>query len=358
MKVHDPVPCQEKIPYKYRCLSDGVKFHPDVAKLINHERNNKVAFIKNTETFQYVDVIRDKVVTAKGITKILKGAFFENYEPVFGKEARKRSRQKNKHLSRQTQLKEKLSAEQMLARKVRDKRIKGFTLGNVVHDELCSWARSHNEQKWMKENPVLNAFTIKVMRSLRLLKIEPIYAEWPIFDENVPYATSIDMVGVSGNADGSLVVIEIKTGYEGYFFEGNANMNRTPLKRVVNSPKNQALLQCLMAMLTLKYRYGINRVFGMVIRVSGSGVDAEPIPEPFLKKGPSIYKGLCDYMLEKGYKKENPIQKMTTRKNSYSVSWKDMNTSRSSPLAKSKKTYKRKKRKQTKRCKRKSNVIK
>jgi len=309
MNIHRAVPCREKIPEKYFCRQDGIKYNTYVSKLVNHPRNKKVAFIPSNEHFEYVHPATDHVVKARGLTKLIKGAFFENYEPKYSKEAAKARRNKYKHLSRQTQRREKLSGEEMLRRKVSDKSLKGFSLGNIVHDELCSWSRSQNQEEWIKNHPVLNTYTIKIMRCLKLLKIEPLYGEWPIFDEGIPYATSIDMVGVSGTADGSLVLIEIKTGYEGYFSQSNGCMTRTPLKRVPNSPKNQAFLQCLMAMLTLKHRYGIQKMFGIVIRVDDKGVDVEPIPDPFLKKSDSIYKAVCEYMVESKLKTVSTTQK-------------------------------------------------
>jgi|SRR6056297_2371792 len=308
MFTNEPIPCSSPIPRKYKCRQDKVEYDPQVLKFAQHPRNKKVAFIKHTESFEYVDPCTDHVVRAKGLTKIIKGAFFSNYEPVYSKETTQMRKKRNKNYSRETQRKHGISGEEMLRRKVNNKRLKGFTLGNVVHDELCSWARSTNEKEWAEQNKTLNTFTIEIMKVLKAMKIEPLYGEWPIFDEHVPYATSIDMIGISGRAKGKLVLIEIKTGYDGYFDKGNAKMTRTPLKRVINSPQNQAFIQCLMAMLTLKHRYGINQVFGVVIRAGVNGVDIEPVPQPFIDKSDSVYNALCTYMIESGFKKQPNIK--------------------------------------------------
>src|SRR6056297_784932 len=114
MNIHRAVPCREKIPEKYFCRQDGIKYNTYVSKLVNHPRNKKVAFIPSNEHFEYVHPATDHVVKARGLTKLIKGAFFENYEPKYSKEAAKARRNKYKHLSRQTQRREKLSGEEML----------------------------------------------------------------------------------------------------------------------------------------------------------------------------------------------------------------------------------------------------
>lgn len=292
----EAVPCNLEIPNKYRCQDDGIRYDKDVEKFADSERNKNVAFIKSTETFQYVIPGKATPVTAKGITKIIKAAYFDNYVPVapssssnFKKNKRKKQRQRNKGKT----------AHQILQDRLKNKRIKGFTLGNVVHEELCDWARMKNKNTWKRKHPNPNTYTVKVIRALKMMKLEPLFGEWPIYDENIPYATSIDMVCASGTEKGRLVLIELKTGYQGYFNKGNQMMTRSPLKRVPNSPLNQAYIQCLMAKATLESLYGLNKVYGLVVRVHERGVKAYPIPDEFLRRQQAIYTGVRDYMMER-----------------------------------------------------------
>jgi len=291
----EAVPCNLEIPNKYRCQDDGVRYDKDVEKFADSERNKNVAFIKSTETFQYVVPGKQTPVTAKGITKIIKAAYFDNYAPVapssskFKKNKRKKQRQRNKGKT----------AHQILQDRLKNKRIKGFTLGNIVHQELCDWARMKSKATWKRKHPNPNTYTVKVIRALNMMKLEPLFGEWPIYDENIPYATSIDMVCASGSEKGRLVLIELKTGYQGYFNKGNEMMTRSPLKRVPNSPLNQAYIQCLMAKATLESLYGLNKVYGLVVRVHERGVKAYPIPDEFLRRQQTIYMGVRDYMMER-----------------------------------------------------------
>jgi hypothetical protein len=83
----------------------------------------------------------------------------------------------------------------------------------------------------------------------------------PIYDEKLRYATSIDMVGTMKDSSGRerLVLVELKTGFEGIFEDGAHQMNLpSTVPPMKDSPRNQATLQVLMARLTLKHRYGID----------------------------------------------------------------------------------------------------
>lgn len=289
-----PEPCTLTVPNKYRCSKDKIKYDDDVEKFASSSRNKNVAFIKRTETFQYVLPGRKKPITAKGITKIIRGAYYDNYKPVyttstFRKNQQKKERERNKGKS----------AQQILVDRVRDKRLKGFSLGTTVHEELCDWARMKSKCAWKEKHPTPNTYTIKVIRALYMMKLEPLFGEWSIYDEHIPYATSIDMVCASGTEKGRLVLVELKTGYQGYFNKGNEMMTRSPLKMVPNSPLNQAYIQCLMAKATLERHYNIHRVYGLIIRVHERGVKAYPIPDEFLRRQNSIYSGVKDYMTER-----------------------------------------------------------
>lgn len=305
-KMMEAVPCNLQIPNKYKCQDDGVRYDKDVERFADSERNKKVAFIKSTETFQYVVPGKEKPVTAKGITKIIKAAYFDNYRPVTTNKNNKNangrpssSNLRNKYKrKKQRQLDKGKTAQQILQDRVKCKRIKGFTLGTVVHEELCDWARMKSKTTWKRKHPNPNTYTVKVIRALNMMKLEPLFGEWPIYDEHIPYATSIDMVCASGTEKGRLVLVELKTGYQGYFNKGSDMMTRTPLKRVPNSPLNQAYLQCLMAKATLESLYGLNKVYGLVIRVHERGVKAYPIPDEFLRRQSSIYSGVRNYMIE------------------------------------------------------------
>lgn len=285
-------PCEQVIPDKFLLKNVGVEYHSTVTKFANHKRNKNVGFIAFEEHYKYIDPATMKLRRAKGITKILKGAFYQDYAPTYSpkkKPSKGRGRGKPKTKG--------LTASQLLAQKIADERVKGIKLGNIVHEELCDWARIPSTEEWSRKHPRPNTYTVKVIRELARLRIEPLYGEWPIY-ANWGIATGIDIVGASADYGGRLVLIEIKTGYEGYFKRGNKQMTRTPMKRVPNSPQNQAFLQCLIARAMLEKEYGISGVIGLVIRVRMDGVNVYAIPSTFLKRQNTIYRGLKDHVEE------------------------------------------------------------
>jgi len=287
------VPCTEFVPNKFRLDAHGIAYDPMVEAFATHERNMSVGFVNFTKNFKYIDPHTGRLKSAKGITKILKGAFYDDYTPAYRQGEKKRcasapARGKRKRSSR-------LTAHQRLKAQISDTRLAGVELGKTVHQELCDWARTPREDEWRRRHPAPNMYTVKVIRALNMLRIEPLYGECPIF-ANWGIATGIDMVGASAKYGGRLVLIEIKTGYEGYFNRGSGTMTRTPLKRVSNSPLNQAFLQCLTARAILDNEYGIRGTIGIVIRVHSRGVNVHTIPDEFIRRQNAIYRGLQQYV--------------------------------------------------------------
>jgi len=279
-------PCTERVPDKFRLRDAGIGYHASVKAFSAHARNRSVGFTPYDGCFKYVDPATGRLRRAKGITKILRGAFYADYTPVYGPRAKPRPR------TRET-------SRQRLARQMADDRVRGLELGTVVHQELCDWARIADERAWRRDHPTPNMYTVKAIRALNKLRIEPLYGEWPIFAHwgTAGIATGIDIVGASAEYDGRLVLIEIKTGYEGYFKRGSGKMTRTPMKRVDNSPQNQAFLQCLTARAMLENEYGIAGTIGLVMRVHARGVNVYAIPDTFLRRQNTIYRGLRAYVL-------------------------------------------------------------
>lgn len=286
-----PISCSY-VTQKFRCSSVGVEHDPEtVGKLLHHERRNMVSFVPFSERFEYVST-DDKVKSIRGLTKILKGAFYPDYKPpsTRGRPTNGRGRNNRNNDIRRA------SGKQVLAERASDTRIRGLTLGTQVHAEVCDWAQTQKVSSWKQKHPMPNAYTVAVIRALNALQLEPLAGEVAIFDESVPFATSIDLVCASAEG-GKLVLVELKTGYEGYFTEGNGHMTKQPLTRYKNSPLNQAMLQCLIAAIVLEKKYGFSGcVSCIVLRVNVSGVECYQIPDFLVRRRASIYKSLKDYV--------------------------------------------------------------
>jgi hypothetical protein len=173
---------------------------------------------------------------------------------------------------------------------IRDTRKRGKTLGTQVHAELSDYANMP-EDEWLRKYTRPNVYTIKAIRALSIWKLEPLAGEWPIYDEDVPYSTSIDMV--CANSRGQVVLVEFKTGYEGTFempSYAGARL-RTPLGRLRGGdcPRNKAMLQISLARATLMRKYALRNPLPLVVRIHTRGVSHHWVDPYFIEKQTVIY---------------------------------------------------------------------
>jgi hypothetical protein len=170
-------------------------------------------------------------------------------------------------------------------------------------------------QKFMRKckKTQLHDYTFKVIDALKKWKVVPIAVEFAIVDYVLRYATSIDMIAVrkgtrSGDGGGSgkvasrrddtIILIEVKTGYGAGRFEAGQHSMRLPPKvlsamfpdMMNDAPVNQAILQVLMAKLTLKHRYNVINTEAWVVHVEDEGVSRYTINRSLLLQEDEIYK--------------------------------------------------------------------
>jgi hypothetical protein len=173
---------------------------------------------------------------------------------------------------------------------IRDTRKRGKTLGTQVHAELCDYANM-KQSDWLRKHSRPNVYTLKAIRALAIWKLEPLAGEWPIYDEDVPYSTSIDMV--CANSRGQVVLVEFKTGYEGTFEMASyaGARLRTPLGRLRGGdcPRNKAMLQIALVRTTLMRKYGLQNPLPLVVRIHANGVTHHWVDRYFIEKQAAIY---------------------------------------------------------------------
>jgi len=149
-------------------------------------------------------------------------------------------------------------------------RLKGSKRGSMIHHQLEAWIECENgksKKSFASRIKKPHPFTIKVINACKEAGVKLLCAERIIFDEDLGIATSIDAVGVS-IATGRLVLIELKTGFEGYAHvpQSGGTKSKTnphpgkmapPLQEWPDSASNQWELQNLVMNLIVQKWYGV-----------------------------------------------------------------------------------------------------
>jgi len=186
----------------------------------------------------------------------------------------------------------------------------GVNRGKVTHQELCDYINLSTAtciRKHRKKG--FHAFTVQIVEKLVAWGLRPVVAEFNIFDEVLNYATAIDMIVArdlqqtgarpSPPPPSRLVLVETKTGYRDGVFLSGSGLLRLPAQmahlRIDDSPLHQAMLQVLMARLTLKHRYGIHQTDCVVIHVDENGPPKRyPVIKELLRHEDLIYQFAID----------------------------------------------------------------
>lgn len=282
--AHALAKCSSKdLPRRYK----APKYTQDVKRFASHKRNRNVSFYESGECFIYKDQ-HGRIKTIRGLTSLMARQFYPPTAAQMGKPKNKPAKN-NKRQRTTSSLVGSLWDENAHAL-IRDTRKRGKTLGTQVHAELCDYANM-KQGDWLRKYTRPNVYTIKAIRALSIWKLEPLAGEWPIYDEDVPYSTSIDMV--CANSRGQVVLVEFKTGYEGTFempSYAGARL-RTPLGRLRGGdcPRNKAMLQISLARTTLMRKYGLRNPLPLVVRIHARGVTHHWVDRYFIEKQTVIY---------------------------------------------------------------------
>lgn len=133
--------------------------------------------------------------------------------------------------------------------------------GKIVHRELEQFVDSyvHGESDALLEKrlPRPDPCTVALVHSIYMLQLQPIAAEFKIWDDDLQIATAIDLLAVL--PDGRLAVFEVKNGYEYQVYDELDDDPKlaAPFDDTVDCPKSRHLLQLLMTMMILKRKYGV-----------------------------------------------------------------------------------------------------
>jgi hypothetical protein len=152
---------------------------------------------------------------------------------------------------------------------------KGLKGGRIVHHQIESFVKNC-------KNGTLDAFykitvmdprTVKIINTLSKMKYTILYAEYKVGDKNLKLGTGVDLV--CQNADGEIVLLEIKTGGERYYTPKDAQRMKKPFNMLDTSPWSQHQLQLLATKKLFEITTGIKPKHCYVWLVNSS---PNPIP--------------------------------------------------------------------------------
>jgi len=115
---------------------------------------------------------------------------------------------------------------------------------------------------------------------------QPLFTQYRVFAPGLGVGTRIDEICI--DAEGNLIVVELKYGYDQYREFGNACMN-APLDDVLDSPQHQHMLQCGLPALMLQRHWKVKVGGAFVVYVTDGEVYPLPVAAWFWERQDAIW---------------------------------------------------------------------
>lgn len=278
----------------------------EIVTLLRHPRISRVAYSDDDRCFM---VNRGGTARkARGIHRLLSTHLWPNYDYSETAAAARPTKRK-----RQSMAGKPWSQRHRYSTGRRS--VRGQARGSLVHQELCDYARYHltEPKKFDKLHPTVHVYTTKVLLGLRKWGLRLWYGELDIYDEHVGYATAVDLVCT--DRDG-VVLVEVKTGYNGCFEMGSRPMVGPIGALLSDSPSNQAMLQAMLMEQTVRQRYGIRSARGVVVHVSDDGVSMHSPKGPLEANADELYRWIAD---KETLRKKSRLRRPSARPSSVSI---------------------------------------
>jgi hypothetical protein len=210
-------------------------------------------------------IYRDgKMKKVPGLTKILKSTFWPNY---------KYSRS---HFSISTG-----------AKNSND----GIKRGKTVHSQIDRWFKTEEPDRILMYNN-LEPYTKKLIAAFKMWEMKPYLSEYVVYDEKSNLCTAVD--AIVEMKDGTLAIIELKCGFDGYLKKSNGNMVVPKGLEIPNHPLNQAYFQLAFECLMLQNFSNIKFSHAFVVQIQSEGVTKHRLPPYFEKNALILYNHMND----------------------------------------------------------------
>lgn len=146
-------------------------------------------------------------------------------------------------------------------------RLRGTARGTTIHTQLCD-SVILSRAEFERTHPALMRWTVGVMAWLRQQQLRPVFAEYPVTSWALGITTPVDLVCLD-KTSGSVVLVELKTGYDDMFERGTGPMRAPFTPYLRNSVKHAAFLQAWIVTQVLRFEYRLPGVRALVVHVSG-----------------------------------------------------------------------------------------
>jgi len=124
----------------------------------------------------------------------------------------------------------------------------------------------------------LNKHTREIIRVLSVRDLRPIQSQVVVCHEELRIGTAADLI-CRHNKTGRITILEIKTGYDGYYFHHTTHNMLSPFTKMNDSPHNQHMIQLALTMSMYARVYGlkIQNLEAYVVRSYAGGVTVYPL---------------------------------------------------------------------------------
>jgi len=157
----------------------------------------------------------------------------------------------------------------------------GLARGRQVDTEIQHWvtagggARKKSSKRTVV--PALHPFSRAFIALTQRLRLTPVATQVVVRDENCNLATLVDVVFL--NTDGRIVVVELKTGFEGYNHVSSGQM-RAEFAHHTNAPANQHKVQLAFTHAMFEKTFPeFGSADGLLIRMTTEGAHVRSLTE-------------------------------------------------------------------------------
>jgi hypothetical protein len=147
---------------------------------------------------------------------------------------------------------------------------RGLQRGRTVDRQMSNWANGKRVSK-------PHTYTKKLISiAFRKWGWLPVCGQLVVSDDSAGVATAVDLVMV--DADGCLILVELKCGGLGYLRRSHGKMER-PMHRVANTALNQYIIQATMNSALFERTFTVTNYKSYVVNVNMRGVTRYPLPK-------------------------------------------------------------------------------
>ena len=161
---------------------------------------------------------------------------------------------------------------------------KGRSRGLMVDHQVQKWIKGQgaapHELRGMFEDQgaqplTFHPFARAFIELTQKLELTPIGTQVVVQDERCNVATLVDAVFL--NAKGRVVLVELKTGFEGYNDTSNGDM-KTDFAYLTNAPANQHQIQLAFTRCMFEETFQeLGEVHAVIVRMTDSGAHVQPL---------------------------------------------------------------------------------